>query len=57
MRTFIEDYLYNPSAAIASAAEASASLDWANDIDDEIIWSQLASGEFKMYEELVKPLS
>lgn len=57
MRTFIEDYLYDPSAAIASAAEASASLDWANDIDDEIIWSQLASGEFKMYEELVKPLS
>lgn len=53
MRTFIEDYLVNPTAAIASAAEASANLAWAEDIDDEIIWSQISSPEFRMYEAII----
>ena len=57
MRTFIEDYLANPAAAIASAVEASENLDWAKDIDEEIMYSQISSPEFKMYETLVKPLS
>ena len=37
--------------------EASENLDWAKDIDEEIIYSQISSPEFKMYETLVKPLS
>lgn len=53
MSNFIEDYLINPAAAIASAVEASADLAWAEDIDDDIIYSQIASPEFRMYQAII----
>ena len=51
MKTFIEDYLQNPSQAIADACRmADSSYD---NIDEELIYAQLASGEFRLYESMV----
>ena len=50
MKTFIEDYLLDPSQAIANARRIDS---WADSIDDDMIYEQLASGEFKLYEEIV----
>ena len=51
MRTFIEDYLNSPSDAIGKAmAEQKSRL---NDVDDELIYSQLAPPEFRLYEDII----
>lgn len=52
MKNFIEDYLQDPSQAIASAA-ASASKAWHDSIDDEMIYRQIATPEFRLYEEII----
>lgn len=49
MRTFIEDYLQNPSQAVANAKSATSHLD----ADEEMIYAQLASPEFRLYEEII----
>ena len=51
MRNFIEAYLADPSQAIAEAQKVS--MNWAEDVDQEIIYSQIASPQFRLYEELV----
>lgn len=51
MRNFIEDYLANPSQAIAAAQKES--MKWAEGLDEEIIYSQISSPQFRLYEELV----
>ena len=53
MRTFIEDYLENPSSALASALERSKSLSWTSEIDEEMIYDALASGQFRLYEDMI----
>jgi hypothetical protein len=53
MRTFIEDYLQNHGQAIADALIASKSLGWSDNIDEELIYAQIASGEFRLYEDIV----
>ena len=53
MKTFIEDYLQNPGQAIAQAALVTKSLDWSDNIDEELICTQIASGEFRLYEDIV----
>lgn len=53
MSTFIEDYLHSPSQATASAIAAAATVERFDDISDEVIYSQLASGEFRLYEEII----
>ena len=55
MRNFIEDYLQNPSLAIESACRTPMS--WSEDIDEDMIYSQLASPEFRLYEEIIFPSS
>ena len=51
MCTFIEDYLKSPSDAIGKAIlEQKNRL---SDVDDELIYSQIASPEFRLYEEIV----
>lgn len=50
MKTFIENYLLDPSQAIANARGIDS---WADSIDDNMIYEQLASGEFRLYEEIV----
>ena len=51
MRNFIEDYLQNPSLAVASAQNTP--MGWTEDIDEDMIYSQLASPEFRLYEEII----
>ena len=51
MRNFIEDYLANPSQAIAAAQKEP--MKWAEGMDEEIIYSQISSPQFRLYEELV----
>ena len=51
MCTFIEDYLNSPSAAIARAMNEQKNR--FNDIDEEQIFKQLASPEFRLYEEII----
>ena len=49
MRTFIEDYLQDPSQAIENARQ-SASGSWYDNVDEEMIYAQIASAEFRLYE-------
>lgn len=51
MCTFIEDYLNCPSAAIAKAMNEQKNR--FNDIDENQIYQQLASPEFRLYEDVV----
>ena len=53
MKSFIEDYLQNPAQAVADAVIASKSLDWSNTIDEDLIYAQIASAEFRLYENIV----
>lgn len=48
MRNFIEDYLMNPAAAIASAKEETSAREWMNTISEDIICSQISSPEFRL---------
>ena len=50
MSTFIEDYLQCPSMAVrnASIAQKSVLPDW----DEEMIYSEIASPEFRLYMEI-----
>lgn len=51
MCTFIEDYLSSPSVAIRKAqTEYQSRLD---DIDDETVYAQLASPEYRLYEAII----
>lgn len=53
MGTFIEDYLQNPSQAISSALKQINKTNWSEQVDDDAIYAQLATGEFRLYEEIV----
>ena len=41
----------NPSLAIETAQKTPIA--WTDDVDEEMIWQQLASSEFKLYEEII----
>ena len=51
MCTFIEDYMNSPSAAIARAMNEQKNR--FNDIDENMIYQQLASPEFRLYEDII----
>lgn len=53
MKSFIEDYLDNPSQAIADARLSADTDAWYDNIDDDMIYSQIASPEFRLYEAMV----
>ena len=53
MKSFIEDYLQNPGQAIADAAVLSKNLGWSDNVDEDLIYAQLASPEFRLYEDIV----
>lgn len=53
MRTFIEDYLQNPANAISAASRSVNQKSWADEIDEELIWQQISSPEFRLYEEII----
>lgn len=53
MRNFIEDYLNNPSQAVASAADSLTHMDRFDNMDEDMIYRQIASPEFRLYEEII----
>ena len=53
MKSFIEDYLQNPSQAIANARQNSEPSSWYDNIDEDMIYAQIASGEFRLYEAMI----
>ena len=53
MKTFIEDYLQNPTEAISSALDRLNKTNKFEQIDDDIIYAQLNTGQFRLYEEMV----
>jgi len=53
MGTFIEDYLHNPSLAILAAKNSVDESDRFDNIDEDDIYAQLSSGEFRLYEEII----
>ena len=58
MGTFIEEYLQDPSRAISSALEQLAKTNRFEQVDDESIYNELATGQFRLYEEIIfSPLS
>lgn len=53
MYNFIDDYLYNPSTAISSAAESCRDQKWFDSIDEESIYKELATAEYRLYEVII----
>lgn len=53
MNSFIADYLQDPSLAVAAGQASCRQTIWLDNIDEEEIYRQLASGEFRLYEEIV----
>lgn len=53
MGTFIEEYLKSPSQAISSALEQLTKTNRFEQVDDESIYNELATGEFRLYEEII----
>ena len=51
MKTFIEDYLLNPSLAVANARMEAAP--WRESGDEERIYAQISSPEFRLYEAMI----
>lgn len=51
MKSFIEDYLDNPAQAIADARLSTDA--WYDNIDEDMIYSQIASPEFRLYEAMI----
>ena len=53
MKSFIEDYLADPTQAVADARRSADTDTWYDNIDEELIYSQIASPEFHLYEAMV----
>lgn len=50
MCTFIEDYLQNPTLAILNARTSADSRFAEFECDDQMIYNQISSPEFRLYE-------
>lgn len=53
MGTFIEDYLANPADAISAARERASLKFWYDEFDEEQIYNEISSPEFRLYEAMV----
>lgn len=53
MISFIEAYLNNPSEAIAEARQYVDRESWCDDVDEEMIYAQIATPEFRLYEQMI----
>lgn len=52
MKSFIETYLQDPTQAIDEARQT-ISGSWYDNIDEETIYAQIASPEFRLYEAMI----
>ena len=53
MKTFIEDYFRNPAQAIADARQTADTESWYDNIEEDMIYAEIASPEFKLYEAMI----
>ena len=53
MSNFVEEYPGNKAQVLASAIREAGERTWWNEIDDDLIYNQIASPEFKLYEEVI----
>lgn len=53
MCDFIEDYLRNPSATISEALRRVREMNGSARFDDQLVYRQIASPEFRLYEEMI----
>ena len=53
MKSFIEDFLQEPSKAITTARQITGSESWYDNVDEDIIYAQISSPEFRLYEAIV----
>ncbi len=53
MRTFIYDYLKDPSQAIADARQKTFNKFWNDGFPEDMIYAEIASPEFRLYEEVI----
>ena len=53
MRTFIEDYLLDPAKAITVARNSVQTASWCDNIDEDMIYAEIASAEFRLYEAIL----
>ena len=53
MYNFIDDYLYNPSMAVAAAVDNIKNQKWYDSVDEESIYKELASAEYHLYEAII----
>ena len=53
MANFIEDYLQNPTAAVLEARKRLDMIDRAENINEDYIYSQISSSEFRLYVEII----
>ena len=50
---FIEGYLSDPAQAVSNARNEADQRFWYDEFDDEMIYNEIASPEFHLYEEIV----
>ena len=50
---FIEGYLSDPAQAVSDARNEADQRLWYDEFDDEMIYREIASPEFRLYEEIV----
>ena len=50
---FIEGYLSDPAQAVSDARNEAEQRFWYDEFDDEMIYSEIASPEFHLYEEII----
>ncbi len=53
MRTFIHDYLQEPTQAIADAQQRAYCKFFNQDISEDKIYAELGSSEFRLYEAMI----
>ena len=53
MSNFIEDYLVDPSQAISAARQSAYNRFWYDEFDEEKTYEEIASPEFRLYEEMI----
>lgn len=53
MNSFVEDYQVSKTAAVASAVEEAGRRNWSEQIDEDMIYAQIASPEFRLYMEII----
>lgn len=53
MRTFIEKYPQSSMDAVNFASASMSSSDWMDSIDEDMVYRQLATPEFRLYEEII----